>query len=474
MDPATDWGASEGKVALDFETDDIVVSGKMQSPQLTSISLWVYLRTGTGICGFANAAQTQRSTYIAATGGGNTYSFYCYDGANKTVLSSTLTVANTWVHVCGIQIPGDSLYIAINGKIEASTAIGTPFDSWSDGPFFHLGLAGIEYLNGKIDDARVYNRALAPSEIATLAQRRGIAYETRRLVSVRGAAGGTTVTPTTATLTLATFAPTVSTPQALTPATLALTLSTFAPTVSTPILATPTTATLTLTTFAPTITATAHVVATPATATLTLTTFEPTVTGGGSATVTPTTAALVLTTFEPTVTAGGAQTVTPTTATLTLATFAPTVSTPQTVTPSTLALTLTTYEPIVSTPQTVTPTTVALTLTAFAPTVTGVAPITVTPTTAALVFTAYAPTVSTVTADQIWTINLTLTGRRTATSLAVTTAASCLVSTAARSTAFSCQFNDAVPEIAAGYGFLVESDGDYLVNSDGNYLIASV
>lgn len=46
------------------------------------------------------------------------------------------------------------------------------------------------------------------------------------------AAGGVTVTPTTASLTLATFAPTVSTPRLVTPGVASLSLSTFAPTVT--------------------------------------------------------------------------------------------------------------------------------------------------------------------------------------------------------------------------------------------------
>lgn len=69
---------------------------------------------------------------------------------------------------------------------------------------------------------------------------------------------------------------------------------------------TPSTASLTLTTFAPTVTATAGVTATPTTAGLTLATFAPTVTTTANVTATPTTATLNLTMFAPTVTATGA------------------------------------------------------------------------------------------------------------------------------------------------------------------------
>lgn len=71
---------------------------------------------------------------------------------------------------------------------------------------------------------------------------------------------------------------------------------------------TPTTATLTTTTYAPTVTASDHKTATPSTASLTTTGYAPTVTVAAlSPTVTPTTAVLVLTTYAPDVTNGAGR-----------------------------------------------------------------------------------------------------------------------------------------------------------------------
>lgn len=215
------------------------------------------------------------------------------------------------------------------------------------------------------------------------------------------ASSGTTVTPTTASLVLTTFAPTVSVSnnQLVTPTTASLSLTTFAPTVtaSDHKTVTPTTAALTLTTFAPSVNIGVNVV--PTTLALTLTTFAPTVSVTNNQTVTPTTAALSLTTFAPTVTASDHKTVTPTTASLSLTGFAPTVtaSDHKVVTPTTAALTLTAFAPTVSTSdnQVVTPTTLALALTGYAPTVTASDHRTVTPSTASLVLTGYAPSVIT-------------------------------------------------------------------------------
>jgi hypothetical protein len=113
-------------------------------------------------------------------------------------------------------------------------------------------------------------------------------------------AEATVVTPTTASLTTETFAPTVtaSDHKLVTPTTASLTTATFAPTVSTPRLVTPSTASLSLSAFAPSVNVGVRV--TPETAELATAGFAPTVTVSDNITVTPVTATLTLTTFAPT------------------------------------------------------------------------------------------------------------------------------------------------------------------------------
>lgn len=164
------------------------------------------------------------------------------------------------------------------------------------------------------------------------------------------------VTPTTASLAITTYAPTVfaSDNKSVTPSTASLTLTGYAPTVfaSDNQQVTPDTASLTLSTFAPTVAVSNNITVTPQTTSLTLTTFAPTVTAGANVEVIPDTVSLTLTTFAPTVTTSDSITVTPDTASLTLTTFAPTVSASASVSVS------------------VTPTTASLVLTGYAPTVT--------------------------------------------------------------------------------------------------------
>lgn len=164
--------------------------------------------------------------------------------------------------------------------------------------------------------------------------------------------------------------PSTSAPQLVTPGTASLTTARFAPTVtiSVNMLVTPGLATLTTTRFAPTVTTPRLV--TPGIATLSLAASAPTVIFGLR--VTPGPAALATTRFAPAVTTTAHQTVTPGVAALTLTGLAPQVRTPRLVTPGVASLTLVAQAPSVSFSAhlVVTLGNAALALATFPPTVT--------------------------------------------------------------------------------------------------------
>lgn len=200
------------------------------------------------------------------------------------------------------------------------------------------------------------------------------------------------VTPSVVSLSLSTFAPVVSAPQLVTPVTKSLSLTTFAPTVSAPRLLTPSVAALSLSTFAPSVNTPRLVM--PSAASLNLTGFAPTV--STPRLVTPSTRSLSLTTFAPDVqvTTGGDVVVIPQTKALTLTTFVPVVSAPRTVIPSTAQLVLSAFAPVVQLPKLITPTTRSFTLTAFAPNVqAGSGGVTIVPGTLTLIMTSYEPNI---------------------------------------------------------------------------------
>ena len=216
----------------------------------------------------------------------------------------------------------------------------------------------------------------------------GVAVQPQPILIEPAAETGVDVTPGTASLVTALFAPTVVATADIdvTPATVALVTALFAPTVV----------------------ATANINVTPATAALATALFAPAVVATADIDVTPATAALATALFAPTVSVTtGAVTVTPATASLATTLYAPTVSVTTgavTVTPSTFVLRIQRTAPVVATGKWVYPASVALPTTGYAPTASVTTNIVmVRPVSGSLVTTGYAPTVVTNTPQAIIT-----------------------------------------------------------------------
>jgi hypothetical protein len=234
-----------------------------------------------------------------------------YDGAAFGSVPAG-TTANSWACVTlairpAPTTPFDDARAALRSGVDSAQSEATGFDALRDTilPLGNIVRTSDTVVTMTFAAAATYNitaQEVVTDTIPASALQAGPAIVASPTFTIDTAAGGVSVTPTTAALVLTTFAPTVLTPRLVTPTTAALVLTTFAPTVATPVLVTPGKASLVLTTFAPTVTAPQLV--TPTTAALVLATFAPTVVVNTPAT--PTTAALVLTTFEPTVTVASA------------------------------------------------------------------------------------------------------------------------------------------------------------------------
>jgi hypothetical protein len=197
---------------------------------------------------------------------------------------------------------------------------------------------------------------------------------------------GTLATPGVLAITTTKFAPVVSTPRLVTPPVKALTLTAFAPAASAPRLVTPGLLALTTTKFAPQLKLTVI----PGPKALSISSFAPVV--SAPRLVTPANINLVTTKFAPTVTATSGVRATPGTVALATTSFAPLISTPRLVTPSLLSLVLTKYAPIATAPRLVVPGVLSLSTTKFAPRV--IQGTVATPPTKALATTKFAPVVT--------------------------------------------------------------------------------
>ena len=187
MDAATDWTVSGGQYALDFDgTNDYVRVPSV--PQWRAVSAWVALNT-TGVFQMVadsyNASPDNRGLLLAADASGKAV----FDGRDSTGTyrssgASTTTITGIgWVHLFGQY--SDRLQIYVNGVLESQTATAlTAFSTMPDLNIGALSFAGLPesgYLNGRIDDVVLYDRALSANEIRQLYQLgRGGMYTPRR------------------------------------------------------------------------------------------------------------------------------------------------------------------------------------------------------------------------------------------------------------------------------------------------------
>lgn len=221
MEPGSDWVVSQGYIGLDLDGADEYISIPCNPSAFTSEgSFIVWLSTYNG----QTPGSEQGSWDITGNVSNNHYMYInnIYDGtfvtARQTVGASSIAfTGNTPLHMVGITMRG-GVYTFYQNNKAIYTASGLTFDAPNS--TITIGKSvGAAYMRFCVHGAALYNRGLSASEISLLSQRPGIAYETQRIAVRVPVAGGTTVTPTTATLTTAALAPTVTptvTPTSLT------------------------------------------------------------------------------------------------------------------------------------------------------------------------------------------------------------------------------------------------------------------
>jgi hypothetical protein len=184
---STAWGnGTSGKLnsSLNFDgTDDSVSVSDSNLLDVTtnfSISSWVYLNSfptncDTGLFMIANKGRDASTTYAYALNiAGNSgcavahyaFQFELYDGSNNPGAYSTTTpTTGTWYHVVGTY-DGTNIKMYVNGKLEDSRATTvTPGTQTSSFVIGKNAMASNRYLDGKIDDVRIYNYALSLAQI---------------------------------------------------------------------------------------------------------------------------------------------------------------------------------------------------------------------------------------------------------------------------------------------------------------------
>jgi hypothetical protein len=175
------WNGSGqvGSNALDFDgsNDNVNTSGHLFSEAGFSVGGWVNLDSlapsnddyvifenlGSGGSGSGGFLRANRSAIEAAQ-------FGFENGSSFQTVNGISTIStDSWVHIFGVY-DGSEVRLYIDASLDNSvSASGEPNANGNEGSIGYLRSGSSEYLNGQIDDLRVYSRPLSQPEIEALA-----------------------------------------------------------------------------------------------------------------------------------------------------------------------------------------------------------------------------------------------------------------------------------------------------------------
>lgn len=192
---ATDkWGSNDGTIngatytddsirgnALQFDGsgDDISINGLTQFSAY-SISMW-FKPDDANSSGSSFLAQLQENNNIQIYTGSSSPVTFRHDGTNTSMPYTD----NQWHHLVGVW-DGSKLYLYGNSQLQDSTSVSTTSSNNSQANIGSWNSSS-SYYAGKIDDLRIYNRALSTSEVFQLYQWGTRGRDMRKLtVNARG------------------------------------------------------------------------------------------------------------------------------------------------------------------------------------------------------------------------------------------------------------------------------------------------
>jgi hypothetical protein len=159
--------------AVEFDGSDdymeIADGGSLNFPAYT-IEAWVRLRTvrASAIIFRTDATDSVFSNAIYVNAEGR-FVHDANDGSHHTVIGTTTAVAGKWYHVAGAVDGGGTMRLYVNGT-EEGTAISAVGALWSGGDRYLAGhglaAAGMDYLDGWMDEVRIWNAGLSAAQIS--------------------------------------------------------------------------------------------------------------------------------------------------------------------------------------------------------------------------------------------------------------------------------------------------------------------
>jgi hypothetical protein len=177
------WVAGMLGDALNFNGTSSYVGLKdasLTSPLKTalpiSISAWIYIKNGSGshtIFASDNWIGVHAGSLLQITNGVLSCDYGNGHGNSslyrQTKVGTTVMKTGQWYHVAAVMQGPASMNLYVNGVDDGGTYSGTGGSIAYTTAASKIGTDGTNYFNGTIDDVRLYNRGLTPTEVELLA-----------------------------------------------------------------------------------------------------------------------------------------------------------------------------------------------------------------------------------------------------------------------------------------------------------------
>jgi len=144
-----------------------------------SVSFWVYLNSTTGRNTNIIQKYSNNGGYVVSLSSSSYLEFYIYNGTNYVIAGTSEISAGRWMHVVGMYDSTSGIKLYIDGVLKNSHTANGTINSSAGGNLYmaRKGWNGVNdnYLDGSIDDVRIYNRALSVAEITDIYNYIGVA-----------------------------------------------------------------------------------------------------------------------------------------------------------------------------------------------------------------------------------------------------------------------------------------------------------
>lgn len=163
--PTSGWNPGKFGTVIAFDgTNDYILIGnkKFDYPTLT-ISAWIRIPNNVNFSVILQSGSENTNKYTFSIYSGSVFVISNAQAEHVVPRSNLIVPLNQYVFVCGITNP-ETLYV--NGILQTAT-ISLPFLCAAN-TSIGAETASEYYFKGLIDDVRIWNRALIPSEIQTL------------------------------------------------------------------------------------------------------------------------------------------------------------------------------------------------------------------------------------------------------------------------------------------------------------------